>query len=278
MDLSQFHAIIVHFPVTFITIVFILDLLRVFFGYRPFFIISHWSLIIGSILLLPTIVTGLDAANYRNSSDYYLGLHELMAYILLGFSVFHSFFRVYALYCYHKDRIRKISPALYVIFSGINLILISITGDLGGMLVHGSTPFMGQKNDQRSQIHEKDPYHVRFMKPEKLRSYLQENISYQDVKTVFDKYSCQKCHTAQFSGVGLTGFTIPQNGEEAWLPPKSKDGKMTGWENSVFYKVVILNNEMPIDNDNEVLGMSMGDRLTLLKWLENNTPLVPVEE
>ena len=275
MDLGPYHPITVHFPVALITFALVLDALRVFTKYRPFFVIGHWTVIIGTILLVPPIITGLDAAASKDPFDLYISLHKNMAFATLGFSLFHSSIRGYALMRYYKELPRKLHARWFLVVSTINMLLVSITGDLGGFLTHGSTPFIGARAAEEEVG--KDPYNVRFFKPEELKDYLTKEITLNEVYPIFEKHSCRNCHVAQFFGENLEGFSTPDDGREAWLA-RNEEGAVENWEASPFYQSVILKNEMPMNENNQIIGMPERDRLILLLWLLNGAPLEQKKE
>lgn len=277
MDIGVFHPITVHFPVSLLTIALALDALRIFTKFRPFFIVAHWTVLVGTILLFPTIMTGLSASSSMDPSDKYVLLHRNFALITLCISISNSLLRIYALNRYYSQKPRKIDSGWFLLASTINMILVTVTGDLGGFLTHGRTPFFAQDAVDMKEKIEKDPYHVRLFPPDKLKGYLQEQISLDQVILIFEKHSCRDCHIDQFAEANLAGFSTVNGKEDIWLP-RNEDGSLLNWEESSFYQEVILKNKMPMDENDKTIGMPESERLVLLQWVLNGAPLEAKKE
>jgi hypothetical protein len=89
-----------------------------------------------------------------------------------------------------------------------------------------------------------------------------------DVIPIFKAHKCINCHTTHFKSE-LPDFSVQNGNDPTWLP-RDENGKLVDWQNSPFYKTVVLLNRMPIDHEKNAIGISWSERLTLLHWLQNN--------
>jgi len=77
--IGQAHAYFFYFPIIFFMAALIADILN-YFGYQRAFTIGHWLIISGVVMCIPTIVTGLNAANSFDLSDPILAQHSYLGY------------------------------------------------------------------------------------------------------------------------------------------------------------------------------------------------------
>ncbi len=131
--LSALHPALVHFPVAFIYLLFICDVL---YAYRKslFYQQAGYYLVIAIwIILLPTFATGLIAGDGLKESV--IGGHRLWGIILFIFMSFYALFRLYVAHAHLR------LPVVKCLLSFLLVIMATITANLGGMVSHGETVY-----------------------------------------------------------------------------------------------------------------------------------------
>lgn len=265
MDFGSFHPIMVHFPIVLLTLAVMLDMVQyLFIDKRPSYY-AHWLYFGGTAAILPSIITGLFAAESYPESIF-LNLHKSMAFFLAMTVLAQVVIRVALL----RDK-HLVSNKYVVFLSFIIFLIVSLTGDVGGILARGSSPFSSPKHEQFFNYKSADSPNTRSFDPEKLSGYLEKKIDVLDVAPIFAKHSCAKCHTEQFTGDLPSHFSKEFDGKAAWLP-RDAEHHLVDWPKSPFYKTTILLNRMPLDENKNSTGISWSERLTLLLWLKNNAP------
>lgn len=264
MDIGPFHPIFVHFPVVFLTLAVVLDLTQyIFYDKKPSYY-AHWVFFAAAVAVIPSILTGLAAAKIQPESIY-LFLHQLMATFLLILVVTQVVIRIFFLQNKHLTSNKHIIFLSLIIF-----LLVSLTGDIGGILSKGSSPFTVHTNQVEFNYNDADSIESRKYNPEQLNEYLVKKIDVLDVIPIFKAHRCINCHSTHFISE-TPDFAVQVPEEPVWLP-RDESGKLVDWQNSPFYKSVVLLNRMPIDNEKNATGISWSERLTLLHWLQNNAP------
>lgn len=263
MDIGSFHPIFVHFPVVFLTLTVALDLAQYFFfDKRPSYY-SHWLFLAGAATLLPSIITGLIASETHPETVMLL-LHKALAFFLTALVVVQIYVRTCLIFK------RQLISSNYVVFmSFIIFLIVSLTGDVGGVLARGTSPFTPGKVEEQFDYNSADAAEVRSYNPEKLATYLSKKIDVLDVIPIFQRHFCARCHADKFEGALPTRFTVENPDSPAWLS-RNENGELVNWQESPFYKTTILLNRMPIDAEKNSMGISWSERLILIRWLENN--------
>ncbi len=268
MDIGGFHPILVHFPVVLFTLTVVLDLAQYFFfDKRPSYY-SHWLFLIGAVSIIPSILTGLVASSaYPESLS--LHLHKALAFFLTALIFTQVVIRIGLL------RNFSLISSKYVVFlSVIIFLIVSLTGDVGGVLARGTSPFKTGAVEKQFDFNSADSKEVRKYTPEQLTNYLIKKITVLDVIPIFERHKCARCHADKFVGSLPSKFTSETKDSPAWLTRDEK-GNLVKWEESPFYETTILYNRMPIDAEKNSWGISWSERLTLIRWLQNNAPVVP---
>lgn len=132
MTFGDFHVILLHFPIVWITTAFICDLIFLFKRNPVLSKAADWLIIASALMAIPTVLTGLFLAGWEVQGE--LLHHRNWALATLAFTILHAIFRWYAL---SKD---KANPN-YIILSAVNLALIDITADFGGLVAFGKGVF-----------------------------------------------------------------------------------------------------------------------------------------
>ncbi len=130
---GEFHPILVHFPVVLIPLVFICDLIA-WFGKRQYLEFGTFCLVAAVITAIPTIVTGLIASTQFSTEFVYW--HQWVAITTSLLTTFYAAARLYRLKVGYSLPISR-----YLLIDSLCLILTVITGELGGELSQGMTPF-----------------------------------------------------------------------------------------------------------------------------------------
>lgn len=265
-ELGGFHPIFVHFPIVFLSLAALLDLREYICANKRISHYANWLFVLGGITILPSIATGLSAS-LTHTDNAYLRLHQTMAFFLLAVVTVQVVVRVF----YIKNQF--LLPNKHVVnLSLIIFILTGLTGDVGGILSRGSSPFVFGGSSEGVDYNSLDTPEVASFSPEELNKYLEKNVNVLDVIPIFKRYNCASCHKQYFEGDAPEYFSKQWKGSSTWLP---RDGKnqLVDWKSSAFYQTVILRNKMPLDEEKNSLGISWSERLTLLRWLENGAPL-----
>lgn len=266
MDIGAFHPILVHFPVVFFTLAVALDLWQYLTQDRTPSYYSHWLYLLGALSLIPTIFTGIDESSNK-AETIYLHLHQSLAYFLAILV-----FTQTAIRLFYLKGLYFISNQYIVFLSVVIFLVVSLTGDVGGILSRGSTPFSSENLLMHNyDYNSADPREVRKYTPKELSEYLVKKIDVLDVIPIFQRHRCASCHSDRFEGELPSRFTVKTAEEDPWLERDEKN-QLIDWEKSSFYKTTILFNRMPIDEDKNSTGISWSDRLILIHWLENNAP------
>ncbi|QLH36718.1 MAG: DUF2231 domain-containing protein [Parachlamydiaceae bacterium] len=90
---------------------------------------ADWMVIAAAITIIPTALTGLILSGWEVDSQALL-FHRNWAFATLAFTLIHALFRVRSL---SKE---AFSPG-YLMLSAINLALIGVTSDFGGVVAFG---------------------------------------------------------------------------------------------------------------------------------------------
>lgn len=267
MNFGAFHPITVHYPVVLFTLAAVLDLYSYFFDNKRTYAVAHWLILFGTLFMIPTLITGVLAANAFDGSNPYVVLHKALAFLTFTTAVINTILRSFWMY-----KAPLLSLKYTVQFSILTVLLIVLTGDVGGVITHGKSPFLWA-----SQSHEAVNYYdlnsreTRSFQPNQLEEYLIKQVDMGTVAALFDHNHCIKCHQQYFENGWPVNFSKAIDGKPAWLP-RNAENQLIEWEQSPFYKVVIQQNRMPFDENKSPIGLNWGDRLTLLYWLKNNAP------
>lgn len=132
--IGKFHPVFVHFPIVLAFLLFICDLM-VLFGKYEYERFGDFVLLLTLLFFIPTLTTGFMTSYAFSEEDIYL--HQWLAVTSFLFALFLAFWRFYL----SKKHLHK-KMRLNFLFSLILIVLIAITGDLGGIITHGISPFI----------------------------------------------------------------------------------------------------------------------------------------
>lgn len=270
--MDSLHPIIVHFPVVFGTVAAILETICYLTKrnqHDNLYKVLNCCLIFWVLAMIPSIVTGLIAAEPFPKGNEDLDIHKNLAFFTFCAAVFSTIVHIVPYFTH--PLISQLSAWFLTL---LTFTLLVLTGDIGGGLSRGGKNFFTEEHFEEKALqsyYRKNPPGVRGYTVDQLKSLLAKKVGVADVEDVMRRYNCSSCHQNQFEGDSPAHFsTMVKN--SLWLP-RDSEGKLVDWPKSSFYKSVILLNRMPYDSDKTPLGISWADRLTLLTWLENGAPL-----
>jgi len=145
-EIGDLHPVLLHFPIVLFFLVFAFDCLF-FIGKikESYYSISHWIVIVAAAFSILTVITGLYAAKLGHPGNSYVLLHRNWALSTLTFSIGHAFFRGYVI------KSKKIfSSWIFLLISLINVSLISITAEYGGLVTRGKGLWMQYFNQENN--------------------------------------------------------------------------------------------------------------------------------
>jgi len=132
---GRMHPALVHFPIGWITLVLLLDLLTIVLGRRELEPAGLWALGLGVLAFIPAVASGLLRADYLTvSADIYYPVetHRNLALLVLLVCII-------ALVLRFKSR-KNFSGAvqwIYLALMAVAVGLIGFVGHLGGKMVYG---------------------------------------------------------------------------------------------------------------------------------------------
>lgn len=132
---SEFHPMLVHFPIALLLLGLIADLASLIFKKEACLSKAGFYLLItGTLAAIPTVLTGiLFTAALTGDAGALKEKHETFALTTLGLAVITSVFRIYIVSSRKEaSGLKWIALALYLLTAAC----VSVTGFLGGTLVY----------------------------------------------------------------------------------------------------------------------------------------------
>lgn len=133
--LGEFHPLLVHFPIVLFALTLVFDIIN-YLGRPKAFKVACWMLWSGTLIAIPTLITGWIQSYSFPPHDPIIHQHMILAFCLFAYSLLHSCFRIAVIF-----KQWTFPPFLFLILSFFNVVLTSATSDRGGLLSHGTTPF-----------------------------------------------------------------------------------------------------------------------------------------
>lgn len=131
-NFGELHPAIIHFPIVLIFMALVFDIFFWFKEREIFQSIAGWLVMIAAIIIIPTAITGFLASDFYPEGDPDVTRHQYMAIATAIFTFGYAIFRGYALFN------NKIYPLyLFLILSLINVGLVTLTAEFGGIVVRG---------------------------------------------------------------------------------------------------------------------------------------------
>ena len=134
--LPNIHPLVVHFPIALYTTFCLLELIAVLRRSDRVFHAASWTLYIGVLSAVTSILLGMQAARsvpHGGIVHTIIDQHESYAVTATGIAMILAFWRSIA-----GERLMDLSPARFVhlVLALITVVLIFLTADLGGLMVY----------------------------------------------------------------------------------------------------------------------------------------------
>ncbi len=132
--MANIHPLLVHFPIAFLSIFFLFDLIGSIFSLENWRKTASALLYLGTIFAAATVASGLNAEDtIQHSQNVHeiMETHELIGICVLSLAVFLSIWRLI-----NRNLIQGFSNFIYLCFAfNLNLLLL-FGADLGGLMVY----------------------------------------------------------------------------------------------------------------------------------------------
>jgi len=134
-DIGQWHRFLFYFPLILFITAFICDILY-YFGKNWAFTMGHWMVIFGVMMCVPTLATGLEAAQSFDPQNIFLIKHRFLGYATGVSGSLYAGLRISVMWW--KQPI--FLPSHYVGLSFLLVALVFWTSDYGGLLLRVNPP------------------------------------------------------------------------------------------------------------------------------------------
>lgn len=139
---KQLHDILLNFPILLFSAALVCDLLNGI-GKTKALHVGHWLVILGAAFCLPTVLTGIGAAQHIDSMNQNLFIHKWLGFATTIFAIFYAICRTAAL-CgkgiFH--------PYIYI---GLSVLLVALnlwTSDYGELISRKTTSLESTKQNK----------------------------------------------------------------------------------------------------------------------------------
>jgi len=132
--LDNIHPLLVHFPIAFLSVYFISDLLGCFFNKIQWRQFATFSLFIGTLTALLTIAAGFQAAYsvpHNDATHVIMLRHQLFGISLTVIAIGLLIYR-----CLADSRFLEEKTYVQFILSALLMLLLTFGADLGGLMVY----------------------------------------------------------------------------------------------------------------------------------------------
>jgi uncharacterized membrane protein len=132
--MDNIHPLLVHYPIAFLSVFFILDLVATLAKKSQWRSVASWFLYIGTVAAALTVITGLIAANSVAHGEDVHGImehHESIGISVLSLAAVLSIWRIKS-----GSLIRGGANSFFLILSALLFVLIMLGADLGGLMVY----------------------------------------------------------------------------------------------------------------------------------------------
>lgn len=129
------HTVLLHFPIVLFWTALVYDLLGWVWKLKTY-PAGHWIVVIAAVMAIPTVITGLLAADDIPETPTIL-THRNLALATLAYGFLHAVFRLTLIV-----KKKSFNQSLLVLFSLVNVLLISITAEYGGKVAFGRGLFL----------------------------------------------------------------------------------------------------------------------------------------
>ena len=129
---GDLHAALVHYPIVLISLAFVFDILYWFQRKEYLQTIGNWLIVSAFIIMIPTAIAGWFATYLYPDNDPDIFRHATMAIVTAAYTLAYAALRGYAIAVN-----KRMCPYLYLLLSLINVILVGLTAEFGGIVVRG---------------------------------------------------------------------------------------------------------------------------------------------
>lgn len=132
--LDNWHPLLVHFPIALLSLFFMLDVLGSFAHKTEWRRTATWFLYLGTVFAALTVAAGLQAAGsvaHGGNVHEIMESHEHRGIAVLSLAVALSAWRLLG-----KGALNGVANGLFLFSAGVLAILLSLTADLGGLMVY----------------------------------------------------------------------------------------------------------------------------------------------
>lgn len=158
MALENLHPIFVHFPIAFLLIFFLVDLLAHFYQRLNLRSISSSLLYLGTLFSGITVATGVFAANHvEHGEDVHaiMTTHQQLGVAIFALSLVLTLWRLST-----QVMLLGVPRFLFLFFAGLLSLLVLLTADLGGLMVyHFGVAVAGSSEHEHEHEHEHNHSH-----------------------------------------------------------------------------------------------------------------------
>src|SRR5688572_8420307 len=131
---GRFHPLVVHLPIGILFLAFLFECLSRFERFKGLESAVQPSLLFGSIFAVVSIVTGLFLSQEGGYDDVLLQQHQNIGIATAVFTVILYFVRLKSIHFFRGEK--KIKAIRIFLFVPL-VVLLSLTGHLGGSMTHG---------------------------------------------------------------------------------------------------------------------------------------------
>ena len=184
--LGRFHPLLVHLPIGILLLAFLFECLSYFDKYKKLKVAVRPALILGAFFAVLSCITGFFLKQEGGYPDRIVNLHQYLGFSTAVFAILLSFFRKRLKDIVPDSRKRK-QARVFLFF--LLIVLLSLTGHLGGSLTHGEEYLFASASLSPDQL---NPI-------EKVRSIadVDSAVLYTEVIQPILEARCYSCHSAQ---------------------------------------------------------------------------------
>ena len=159
VTMDNIHPLLVHFPIAFLSVFFLVDLVGTLAGKREWRTLAGWLLYLGTIGAALTVVAGLIAADsvaHGENVHEIMEDHEHFGITVLSLASILSVWRLTA-----GNKLRGAVNTLFLFFSAVMVAVLILGADLGGSMVyrHGvavDAAMMPESGHEHDHVHHHD--------------------------------------------------------------------------------------------------------------------------
>src|SRR3990170_1352665 len=131
---GRFHPLVVHLPIGILFLAFLFECLSLFERFKQVESAVQPSLLLGAISAIGAVITGLFLSEEGGYEDILLNRHQNIGIATTVFTVILYFVRLRSIHFFNSEK--KTKSVRILLFIPV-VILLSITGHLGGSMTHG---------------------------------------------------------------------------------------------------------------------------------------------